>query len=331
MLARREVLIAAAFGTTPATGPEARPRRRGFNLIVSPGHPLGSPGAADSLARLRRTGADTVALIPFLWQATPGDPGIVRGADMTDAELDAGIRQARAAGLRVLVKPHVWVPQSWAGAVEMADDAAWRRWFAGYATAIEAAARVAQGAGAEAFSVGTELRLTSAQPGWETVIARVRGVFGGALTYVAHNAAEAQRVPFWQLLDAIGVSLYPALGADDDEAGWAAAMRTEADALQALAARSARPVWIAEIGIRSAVGAAARPWESAEERAAPPDEALQARVLARWWRELDRPGFEEVLVWRWFTDHAGGGPADTDFTVQGKQAERTLAELWRLP
>jgi hypothetical protein len=108
-------------------------------------------------------------------------------------------------------------------------------------------------------------------------------------------------------------------------------MRAEADALQALAARSARPVWIAEIGLRSAVGAAARPWESAEERTAPVDEALQARVLARWWRELDRPGFDAVLVWRWFSDPAAGGPADTDFTVQGKQAERVLAELWRAP
>jgi hypothetical protein len=329
VLPRRPLLLLAVAPAIAAAAPA--PRRRGFNLIVAPGHPLGSPGAAEALARLRRTGADTVALIPFFWQATNADPAIVRGADMDDGELEAGIRQARAAGLRVLVKPHVWVPQSWAGAVEMADEAAWRRWFAGYAAAAETAARVAQRAGAEAFSVGTELRLTSGQPEWEGVIARVRAVFGGALTYVAHNAAEAVRVPFWQRLDAIGVSLYPPLGADDDEAAWAAAMRAEADALQALAGRSARPVWIAEIGIRSAVGAAARPWESAEERAAPPDQALQARVLALWWRALDRPGFAAVLVWRWFTDPQAGGPADTDFTVQGKQAERVLAELWRQP
>ena len=40
---------------------------------------------------------------------------------------------------------------------------------------------------------------------------------------------------------------------------------------------------------------------------------------------LDRPAVEGVLVWRWFTDPAAGGAADTDFTVQGKPAERVFA------
>jgi hypothetical protein len=35
-----------------------------------------------------------------------------------------------------------------------------------------------------------------------------------------------------------------------------------------------------------------------------------------------------VLVWRWFTDPAAGGLADTDFTVQGKPAEGVLMCAW---
>ena len=95
-----------------------------------------------------------------------------------------------------------------------------------------------------------------------------------------------------------------------------------------LAQHDRKPILVGEVGIRSAQGAAAEPWQSAEERVAPADPQLQADVLADWLSVLDRPSVHGVLVWRWFTDPAGGGPTDTDFTVQGKPAEAVLACAW---
>jgi hypothetical protein len=105
-------------------------------------------------------------------------------------------------------------------------------------------------------------------------------------------------------------------------------MQAIAARLDALAARTGKPVIVGEIGLRSARGAAAMPWESAEERAAPPDPPLQADVLGDWLAVLDRPAVRGVLVWRWFTDPDAGGPADTDFTVQGKPAAAMLRCAW---
>jgi arabinogalactan endo-1,4-beta-galactosidase len=68
------------------------------------------------------------------------------------------------------------------------------------------------------------------------------------------------------MLDVIGVSLYPPLGADQDHAGRRAAMKAVTERLEALSSRWGKPVLVAEIGLRSAKGAAAKPWESAEER-----------------------------------------------------------------
>jgi len=299
---------------------------RGFNIIASPGHPFGSASAQRSLAAARQAGANAVALVPFFWQATASSSDITRGNDMSDEELAAAIRQAHALGLYVLVKPQVWIAQSWAGEVAPATPEAWRAWFANYQRELLRVARIAAETRAEALALGTELTKTVGHDEWRDMIVAARKIFPGSLLYVAHNAEEAQSVPFWDALDEIGVSLYPPLR--DDRAGRIAAMRDSADRLDALSARYGKPVLVAEIGLRSAEGAAAKPWESAEERVAAVDLRVQAQVISDWLAVLDRPSIGGVLIWRWFSDPAAGGPRDTDFTVQGKPAEAILRCAW---
>jgi len=320
-------LSVAAFSIAPPARALAQ-RLDGFNIVAAAGHPFGSPSARQSLSAARGVGAKAVAIIPFLWQPSPTSENLVRGSDMRDEELRTAIREARALGFFVLVKPHVWVPESWAGAVELDSDARWQAWFARYCGEVERIAHIAAAEGADALAIGTELAKTSKRPEWIELIATVRTIFPRTLTYVAHNLEEAEAIPFWDRLDTIGVSLYPPLGSDDNRAGRISAMRDVADRLDRLAARFGKPLMVAEIGVRSAVGAAERPWESAEERHAPPSPVLQAEVLADWLAALDRPAVHSVLVWRWLTDPAAGGPTDTDFTVQGKPAERVLLCAW---
>jgi hypothetical protein len=328
MLRSRLRWLAAAALLALAPHGAAGQRLDGFNVIATPDHRFGSATAGLALARARQIGATAVAIVPFLWQPNPASPDIVRGADMPDDELRAAVRQARAAGLAVIVKPHVWVPQSWAGAVAPVSEDGWSAWFARYGRAVTAIARIAAEEHAEAFAIGTELERTTQRSEWLGVIAALRAAFPGPLTYFAHNAEEAETVRFWSQLDAIGVTLYPALGSDRDRGGRLTTMRAVAARLDALAARFDRPVLVGEIGLRSAAGATARPWESAEERASRPDPLLQAEVLGDWLDVLNRPAVRGVLIWRWFTNPDGGGAGDTDFTVQGKPAEGVLLCAW---
>ena len=326
---RRHLVALTALTLLAASADGVRAQRLdGFNVVVATGHPFGSASAREALGAARKLGARAVAIIPFLWQPNPSSGEIVRGSDMGDAELGAAIRDARALGFFVLVKPHVWVPESWAGAVEPTSEPAWRAWFARYRDEIVRIARVAAAEGADALALGTELAKTTERPEWLDLIAAVRAVFPRELTYVAHNLKEAEAISFWDRLDAVGVSLYPPLGADEDRVGRIITMQDVADALERLGKRVDKPVIVAEIGVRSAAGAAAKPWESAEERSAPADPELQADVLADWLAALDRPSIRSIFVWRWLTDPRAGGPADTDFTVQGKSAERVLMCTW---
>jgi hypothetical protein len=324
------LLIMLCVLARPCASAETVPAQRldGFNVIEAAGHPFGSASAKVALANAKHLGAGAIAIIPFLWQPNPVSSGIRRGDDMTDVELRIAIRDAHALGLAAIVKPHVWVLESWAGAIAMNAESAWQDWFANYRRALGPIARIAEEEKAEALVIGTELSQTTQQPQWNALIAETRRVYSGRLLYVAHNIEEAETVPFWDELDAIGVTLYPPLGADDDRDGRRNTMRAVAARLDALTAKTGESILVAEIGLRSAVGAAAKPWESAEERASAPDPALQAQVLADWLAILDRPSIQGVLIWRWLTDPDAGGSTDTDFTVQGKPAERVLKCAW---
>jgi len=322
------IAFALLIGCAGAAGIEPSARLDGFNIVAATGYPFGGAPAARAIAHAKTLGAGAMAVVPFLWQEKPSSGAVARGNDMPDGELRGAIRQIRAQGMRAVVKPHVWVPQSWAGAVAPRSETDWQHWFAGYERALVRLAQVAAEEKAYALSLGTELRLTVQRPEWGPLIGKLRAAFPGLLFYVAHNVEGAERVTFWPALDAIGVSLYPALGADGDSGARKEAIAAVTARIDALAQRYGKPVIVGEVGLRSAEGAAAKPWQSAEERAAAPDPLLQADVLADWLRALDRPSVRGVLVWRWLSDPDAGGLKDTDFTVQGKPAEAVVRCVW---
>jgi hypothetical protein len=210
----------------------------------------------------------------------------------------------------------------------MTSEQAWQNWFAGYQRELDRIGHIAEEEKAETLAIGTELSKTTQRPEWHALIGATRRAYSGRMVYIAHNVDEAEAVPFWNQLDAIGVSLYPPLGADDDRDGRRMTMRAVADRLDALATQTGKSIIVGEIGLRSAEGAVAKPWESAEERVSAAAPTLQAEVLTDWLVALDRPTVQGVLIWRWLTDPNAGGLTDTDFTVQGKPAERALKCAW---
>jgi hypothetical protein len=329
---RMSFALALAFGSFACADAHAETaggeRLDGFNVLAVSDHPFGSISANISLARAKRLGARAIAIIPFLWQPTPASPNLIRRADMSDSELRVAIQDAHALGFTVLVKPHVAVPDHWAGAIAMTSEDDWREWFANYRSEMARIAGIAAEEQADAFAVGTELSATEQRPEWHAVIGAVRALYSGRLVYFAHNVEEAEGVPFWDQLDTIGVTLYPPLGADDDREERRATMDAVADRLDALATRYSKQIVVGEIGLRSAAGAAAKPWESVDENSGAPDAELQAAVIADWLAALDRPAVGGILIWNWLTDPDAGGLEDVDFTAQGKPTEHVLFCAW---
>lgn len=300
----------------------------GVNIKRSPRFPWGSQGTRLSLERLRRSGADAVAIVVFLWQPTPDSTRIVLGRGSTDGQVLAAIRQARQQGLAVVLKPQVWVPGSWAGAIDPGSARRTALWTASYRRALVHLARLAAIGHARMLAVGTEVEPPGVGAAWPSIIRAVRRVYHGKLTFVAHGLSGVERFPDWKDLDAVSMSVYPSLPEDPFArqsaiANWVARARSVTAPLR-------KPVWIAEIGIRSASGSVEQPWQSPEQRTAPVDLAEQTDTLAQWLLALRQPWIAGVLLWCWYTDPDAGGPHDTDFTIQNKPAQALLGGA-RLP
>ena len=308
--------------------------RRGVSWWMSE---RGQDHGAASFRRLASLGVNWVSIHTWdplqrgLHDPVFADPGRRHGV----RDLAALVRNAHAAGLRVMLKPHLEMRGFEASEAErrvlrgadsperrallarfeaqlasgellqhnritMRTGGDWQRWFESYRGYILPFAREAQQAGVDILCIGRELDSTvvAREADWRDVVARIRTIFHGPLTYSA-NFDTWQAIGFWDALDFIGVSAYFPLSDRTDpglaelEASWEQALAP----LAAATRRYRKPVLLTEAGFPAIPNAARAPWR--EERVAA-DVWLQARCYEATLRALARePAVAGVFFWLW--------------------------------
>jgi hypothetical protein len=289
-----------------------------------------------SLAELAALGVDWISITPFGWQRDVHSTEIrygSYGAGETDERLRRTIAAAHEAGLRVILKPHLWLSHNqWRGHIDPeGGDEGWARWFESYTAFILHHAALAQEAGADMLTVGVELGSSSrAHPErWREVIRCVREVYSGPIVYAA-NWDEADGVTFWDAVDYIGVQMFAPL-TDHSEAGQGELAASAAQYLarwEALSARFERPLLLTEVGFKSIAGTAIAPYlwpEQLPPGAAAVSEAAQAEAYCA---ILETFGQSERVAgmfwWKWFTDPDTDEEGPEGFSPRGKLAEDVL-------
>lgn len=287
----------------------------------------GTEEMTEALTDIRSLGVDSIAIHPYAWV---GKDGAIRHRPAAETGyLDEAVRRMRAAGVRMLWKPHLgyWGSFDWRGSIEFGEDeAAWQRFFGGYRDFIVDQAKFAERHQIGLFSIGIEYeRTVHREADWRAVIAAVRAHYSGRITYAA-NWDGLERVPFWDALDVIGVHAYFPLsheqmpGRDVLIAGWAPHL---AD-LGAMARRLDKPVVFAEIGYNRAADAASRPWQHGT------DDSAENRQLRRLLMEvaLERIEQEQYILgmfwWKWMP----GGRSGRDFSLKEAEARQALNRFW---
>lgn len=295
----------------------------------------GSAASAESLRILQSLGVNWISITPFGFQRTPRDTAIRWGGSRlseTDERLRAVTRQAHALGIRVMLKPHIWLrPPAWVGQIAHDSGADWAAWFASYREFILRYARLAEEAGIEALCIGNEIeKTTTREREWRALIGDIRSAYRGPITYGA-GFSEVYGVPFWDALDFIGVSAYFSLSdaSSPSRAELVTGWQPHLAKLEALAARWNRTIVFTELGYRSADHGAQSPWRV--DRQAAVNLTLQADAYAAFFEAVwPQPWFGGVYWWKWFSFPGDGGPDDNDFTPRNKPAEAVLQRHYAL-
>lgn len=329
--------ILAGAGCRGAVAIPVPAKQRGVSWVA------GREITAENLRPLVNDHVDWIVQTPFGWQQSCDSPHIalVTSGRGLWGERDEGLTTtaalASSLGICTLLKPHIWILRPDGKSrmdIAMGGEADWARWFASYREFILHYAELAERDHMEMLCVGTELgsAVVGREDDWRRLIADIRRVYHGRLTYAANWYREFEEVPFWDALDYVGIQAYFPLSekgnptVEELSAGW----KPHLAAIERVAARVGKPVLFTEIGYRSVPDAAARPWEwpsRFEPDSAPSDPGLQARCYEAFFRTVwPRKWMAGAYWWKWFPDGRHHGErAATGFSPQGKPAEAVLA------
>ncbi len=283
--------------------------------------------------------ANSVAVMPFGFMESLESPDLrfnvdrqwwgerVEGAGKT-------IQLAKENGMSVMLKPQIWIRRGdFTGNIQMTSEADWMQFEDNYLEFILLYAALAEKEKAEIFCIGTELNsFVTARPAfWNTLIAEVKKVYKGELTY-AENWDKIDQVPFWKDLNYIGADAYFPLHEGKTpkieaiRSGWKPVKKE----LKKLSSKNKKPVLFTEFGYRNVDFSLKNPWEASREITGINNEN-QSNALAALFEEVwQEDWFAGGYLWKWYHDHErSGGPEDNQFTPQNKPAEGVVQEYYK--
>lgn len=295
---------------------------------VSLEHGYLSGECASALRVLREAGAAWVSLSPFGYLPEPGVPVVLSSArggvdEETDEAVAEAAARARALGLRTWLAPRLWARGPASDLSFPAGD--WPRFFARYREFLLHWALLAERERIDGLVVGHELASSTAlhPDRWRALIADVRAVYTGTLTYAA-TPAEAARVPFWDALDLVGVTFGAPLAAAPtrDPAVLRAGAGRLLAGLAPVAKRFGRPLLVAGAGYPALAHAAVRPRETA---GGAPDPEAQRACYEAVVEALDGPDWVAGMLWSsWPSGGAGEDAAGAALSPRGRPAEAVV-------
>jgi hypothetical protein len=308
--------------------------------VFHPGRGYGSDVCNLTMQNAGKFGANWVSITPFgrVYDLEPSGVSLNYEAPFRSnrAAVVRAIGQAHAAGLKVMLVPHLWVENGeWRGLIDPGDEAAWETWSDGYQRFVREWAEVASETNVEMLVVGVELRTwvtTVHAPSFSEVIREVRRVYPGLLTYAA-NWDDVHDTVIWGELDVIGVNAFFPLA---DRPGASLATLEEnsrriAGELEVLAQSWQRPVVFTEFGYTTRVDPALEPWLWPEHlQGVVPDELAQANAYrALLGAFISKPWFVGGFAWRIFSDpYDLSQEPEWGFSPQGKLAELVLKDAF---
>ncbi len=325
VLSRLFILTLLLFIASSCQGQKANDKLNGISLVASR-----ESVSASHLVPILDVNANAVAVMPYAFMESLTSPDLKFNVERQwQGERLDGIRETtkllHSQGLKVMVKPHVWIGNgAFTGNIMMSSEEDWKKFEANYEKYILLYAQMAADENAELLCLGTELyEFANERSGfWEQLIIKVRKIYKGKLTY-AENWDKVEKVKFWNQLDFIGVDAYFPLSEgkspkiEELRISW----KPHKTQLRELSNKYDRKVLFTEYGYRNTDYATKQPWDSSRNETSLnydlQSDALMA-LYQEFWRE---EWFSGGFLWKWFHNHEqAGGMENNQFTPQNKPA-----------
>lgn len=326
------VLIVFSFllcQTTQPIYPDLE-RYSGLSFVAPP-----DPFSENPMVAVQAINANSISVIPYGF-TRQGNPEVRYNISQWQwwGEKPEGIietiRLAHQKGIKVMVKPQIYIPGSWTGELDFATSEDWSSWEASYQQYILDFALIADSMEAELFCIGTEFKISvDKRPEfWYQLIKKVQSVYRGKITYAA-NWDDFDLVPFWDKLDFIGVDAYfPLTNAvtpkvKDLVYQWQAHL----DKIEKVTIESNRPILFTEYGYLSVDRCAHETWELEKVvKTLNTNEQAQANALEALYQVFHlKPYWKGGFLWKWFPNGAGHeGYIEKDYTPQNKLAHEVV-------
>ena len=305
-------------------------------------------GGLDSinLNALKANNFEWVTLVTYSHQKDIDSPNLSfqrdnnrRRKNRRDSFWLSQIELAHQKGLKVFLKPHVWVTEpadgKWRSDIFPVNDENWEIWKESYRKFIFHFAELAERGKVDMFCVGAEFTLLTKEKSifWKELIQDIRKIYSGELTYAANWYNEFDEIEFWNDLDYIGIQAYFPLTdnsypkANELSKSWDKYLST----LEDLHQKFDKKILFTELGYKSTADGAIRPWEWDENNdgkrkyISPETQAncYQAFFNTIWQKEW----FAGVHIWQWRSVYDRENKTSIyDFTPQHKPAIEIIAK-----
>lgn len=304
--------------------------------LVAPREPFRN----EPITEVKSVNAEWIAIVPYAFtrQGTPSVRYEGYGRQHW-GELYEGVKvqidSAHKAGVKVMLKPQVWVGGGWIGGLDFATDAEWTQWEKDYENYILPFAKIADSTHVELLCIGTEVKLSAVKRPqfWRNLIAKTRAIYKGKLVYAA-NWDEYELVTFWKDLDYIGIDAYFSLvpkatpSVSELEKAWTPHIK----AISNFQKQQNKPVLFTEFGYMPIDSCTYRSWEMEKKRRNmsinqdAQANAIDALFSAFWKEKWWAGGF----LWKWFPEvKATEGTDIKDYSPQGKKAIGVLQKWYK--
>jgi len=289
-----------------------------------------SKQAQGSLDRLKSLGSNAITLVPYSYMRDPKKPSAFPIPQSAGSENDASIihsiYHAHQKGLKVLLKPQVWVGRnSWPGDVEMQSEEDWEVFFENYYRWIRHYALMASIHHVEALCLGVEFSKATMQhpEKWEEIITEIRKLYKGPITYSANWGEEFEKLAFWDKLDYIGISCYYPLTKDKQPSDkqLIKGFEDNMDKLEKVAKKHNKPLLLTEIGFRSITAPWIQPHDYPGEQTASEYKVVFGCLQNESW-------CRGMFWWKWPTTFDRTDPNNRLFTPYNKAAEKTVKKWY---